>query len=132
MRVAIVGTSKLLTQQQNLSARYCIEGIIRTFDINKTTIISGGAYGIDTFAIIIAKEKGYATEEIEPRFDGWKAYKERNIAIAHSCDILYCITIPKQKLSCYHCKSDSHEKTAGCWTMNKAKARGKETKLIIL
>src|SRR3972149_6309784 len=132
-KIAIVGTSSL-TENEERDARQYISYIIKLHTPD-TMVISGGADGVDTLAIEIAKGLSYPTKEILPRFDGWKAYKERNIAIAQECDILYCISTPIHQTECYHHNMNEttpkHERTGACWTRNRALLCGKQVHLFI-
>lgn len=70
-------------------------------------------------------------------------YKPRNIGMAKSCDVLYCI-VPKMPKGdqeycseysqsyCRHCNEWGHPTNGGCWTMKYAKSIGKETHLVII
>lgn len=56
-------------------------------------ILSGGAVGIDTLAVEIAKEMGINYGIYLPENKRWEpdGYKKRNIFIAEACDRLICI-----------------------------------------
>ena len=94
--------------------------------------------GVDIFVELFAKEFDIPTNIIPPQINQWldkdgkMGYRSRNLVIASECDILYCISTRLKTKSCYHCKTGDHERTGACWTMQKAKQMGKETKLIIL
>ena len=128
MKLAIVGTSK----SDNILSIQC-ENILSLHDKNDTTVISGGATGVDIAAENMAKNMGFKTEVFLPKEKNWESFKERNIKIAENCDILYCITTSVKTKKCYHHTPPAdHEKTAGCWTMNKAKELGKKTFLFVI
>lgn len=122
------------------------------------TIVSGHCPkgGIDIWAEEVA-DKLRIQKEIHPaevnqwedkvhsmgnEIDDYKeGYKSRNIDMAKSCDVLYCI-VPKienesslvmhTKGFCKHCNRFGHSTNGGCWTMKCAKKLGKETNLIII
>mgnify|MGYP000114221936 CR=1 FL=1 len=97
---------------------------------SEVTIISGGAKGVDSIAIEVAKGLGSYIIEYLPESYDWASFQIRNIEIAKQCDILYCISTNIHRQKCYHHKTgedNDHEKTAGCWTLNQAKALNKKT-----
>ena len=72
-----------------------------------------------------------------PRQLKWNAeygYKQRNIDIAKSSDVLYVIVVDKYPEGykgmrfekCYHCNMNDHVKSGGCWTGKVAMKLGKE------
>lgn len=106
-------------------------------------VISGGCHlgGIDEWAIEVAKLKGIPTREFLPQNRAWSTgYKPRNILIAETCSVL-CNIVSKSYPEaykgmrfkwCYHCKTNEHVKSGGCWTMKYAAKLGKETSLIVI
>ena len=95
-------------------------------------VVSGGCHlgGIDLWAAAIGKELGIYVIEFLPMKRTWNGgYKERNIKIAETSDIVHCITVNKlpdnytgmRFEGCYHCHSKDHVKSGGCWTMKRAK-----------
>jgi len=58
MKVAIVGTTINLTENEERDVRQLCVGIIKRFDSN-VTIISGGAVGVDKIAIEIGSTASY-------------------------------------------------------------------------
>lgn len=136
MNVAIVGTSHKMTENEERDVRQTISHILNDFDPATTTIVTGGAVGVDTLAQEIALMKFFAVRPEIPMGIGWDANKARNIEIANQCEKLFCITIPYYKdcgrEQCYHHKPlGDHQKTAGCWTMNKALGMLKPCKLFV-
>lgn len=133
MKVAIVGTSRTLSDNEDRDARQIISMILDDYNPKTTTIISGGAKGIDTMAVEIAYAKHF--DHIvthNPEKPEKKYYLERNVKIALGCDVLFCITTPTHDKKCYHHDPiQDHEKTAGCYTMNKALLQKKNCKLIV-
>ena len=103
-------------------------------------LVSGGCPrgGVDIWAEIVADVLGIGKDIKRPDIQQWestfadfgdepehssfrhlKGYKERNIEIAETCVVLYCID-PKWRGS----------KTGGQWTMREAKRLNKETHLV--
>ncbi len=108
-----------------------------------TKVVSGGCHlgGIDAWAIRAAKDLGVDTHEYLPKTRSWNGgYKQRNMAIAEASDFVVCITVkelpPNYKGMrfpyCYHCKTDEHIKSGGCWTVKYAKSLGKKTEVIVI
>lgn len=119
MKVAIVGTTAKLTENEQRVMRQEIALVLKRHSPD-TIIISGGAKGVDTTAIEVAKELGFQTQEYLPEKEEWEYYKKRNLQIANDCDELYCFSVSVRKVKCYHHDTpQKHEKTAGCWTASK-------------
>ena len=142
VKIAIVGASDL-TESQELSAiQICAEIIqFQLYSSNQHCVISGGAVGIDTIAIEVAKKLGLETKIYFPEVNQWEdlngqqGYKSRNLEIVEACDKLYCISVPFHNIECYHHggkKTITHEKTAACWTMQRAIDAGKEVKFFVI
>jgi len=136
MNIAIVGTSKNMTENEERDVRQYCGNIINLFNKSETIIISGGAKGVDTIAKDVAQQLGFMIIEMLPRGTEWTYYQERNLEIAKFCDELYCITIPYYKdsdrIKCYHHKKlENHQKTAGCYTLEEAKKLGKKVTLYV-
>ena len=94
---------------------------------------SGGAKGVDTLSLKVAKELGFKTEEYKPEKNELEYYKKRNLQLAEECDELYCFSVSVRKTKCYHHKPlQNHEKTAGCWTSNMAKNMNKPCQLVVI
>lgn len=137
LRVAIVGTSyRLSLKEQADVKKICIENLKKY--PKDTIVVSGGARGVDTIAINVARELGFKTKEYLPETYHWedregkKGFKSRNLEIENNCDELYCISIPKKSARCiHHNPIQDHEQTAGCWTLNLAKSNGKPCKLFV-
>ena len=86
------------------------------------------------------------------RFDGYyyyqvykqKGYRSRNIDMAKTCDVLYCIVPFDNSKYCIHhewTEKDKegniihylpHPKNGGCWTLEYAKKLGKEVYLVVI
>ncbi len=132
MKVAIVGTSHDMTENEEGDVTRFVEMILKDYDPHTTTIVTGGAKGVDTIAGNIALLNHFAYKPIFPMGFGTKANLARNLEIATECDDLFCISIPVHDKKCYHHKPpQEHEKTAGCWTLNKALAMNKKCRLLV-
>lgn len=140
MRLAIVGTSKPMTENEERDSRQFIANTIKqyidNYGFHYLEIISGGASGIDNIAIEIAKGLDVNTMEYLPDDENWIGYKKRNLQIADECDRLICITVKrrndKEQMCYHHNPHQDHRKTAGCWTMRKAEELGRPVELVII
>jgi len=106
-----------------------------------TGVVSGACHlgGIDVWAIEEAHKLGIPAGEFPPANRSWDTgYKPRNILIAQTADKVISIVVKvlppgytgmRFKL-CYHCKTDSHVKSGGCWTAHYAKRLGKPFEII--
>lgn len=137
MKVAIVGSSKLTENEERDVRQYF--GIMLNkmlVEYDDLTVISGGAKGVDTIAEEVAKQLNIKTRIFRPEVQQWddvdvrKGFKTRNLEIAENCDILYCFPSTLRNMECYHCKSDDHQVSGGCWTALKTKEKGKEVRVI--
>lgn len=132
MKIAIVGTSLVYENEIFQVQQLCYE-ILKKYKPPETTIISGGAKGVDTIALNMALSNGFAIKEILPLGYTWQFFKKRNLAIVKECDELFCITTPVHSIKCFHHSTwQDHEKTAGCWTMNKAIEANKPCKFLMI
>lgn len=132
MKIAIVGTSHEMTENEERDVQQFVAMILKDFSPSTNLIVSGGAKGVDTIAIEVAQSMGFPTQIIHPISDDWKGFKKRNMQIATECDQLYCISIPTHETECYHhAKVQDHEKTAGCWTLREVKELGKYCRLLV-
>lgn len=128
--VAIIGASKISKLQEE-RARKEIDEILWDCG-SKDVIISGGATGIDTLAINMAKELDFSTREIKPLFQSWKWYKKRNLLIAEASYYVYYLVKESKNAYCYHCKIKGHVKSGACWTALQAKKKGKTIDRILI
>jgi hypothetical protein len=102
-------------------------------------VVSGACHlgGIDIWAREEAEAMGIPVKEYAPKhrtWDGSGGYKARNMKIAKRSDRVTCITVrtlPEGytirgfELYCYHCGTDRHVKSGGCWTTKYARKLGK-------
>lgn len=134
MNVAIVGTSINLTENEERDVRQYIAMMLKSnYLTDDIQVLSGGAKGVDSIAVEVARGLFMKTKVFPPKKNEKFYYFQRNEKIAKECDELYCITIPTRRVKCYHHDPpQDHEKTAGCWTMNKALKLKKQCKLIVI
>lgn len=106
-------------------------------------VVSGGCHlgGIDVWAEEIGIKMGIDPIIFRPARLQWEGgYKQRNLLIAKESDKVVCITVRSlpegykgmRFSSCYHCGTNDHVKSGGCWTMKQARLMGKPTQLIII
>ena len=140
-KVAIVGTSKIRTREEENDIRDSITVILKKYSALNTKVISGGAEGVDSIAVNIAEMHGFDTQVFLPKIKKWEpptkdGYKSRNIQIANECNELFCIALPYRLTKCYHHSDNEkireHENTAGCFTLNIAKTQNKPVELIVI
>jgi hypothetical protein len=142
VKLGIVGSeaAKFTPRTEGL-ARLVIHDLIQKY--NPDIIISGGCHlgGIDKWAIEGAEIAEIGFIEYLPKTRNWEGgYKERNLRIARNSDIVVCITVKELPSNytgmrfkmCYHCKTDTHVKSGGCWTVKEAKKLGKRTEVIVI
>ena len=141
MILGIVGSEESkFTESSKHSALMVIKSNIHHY--KATAVCSGSCHlgGIDLWAIEVAKELELETIEFPPKFRSWAAYKERNIKIAETSDVVVCITVGKLPESytgmrfdlCYHCGTKDHVKSGGCWTTKYARKLGKEAFTVVV
>lgn len=140
MTVGIVGSEGAkFTPETEAIARQ----LIRLYLSPGDKVVSGACHlgGIDRWAIEEAQALGLETQEFPPRAYSWEyGYKPRNILIAHASARVICFTVrhlPQsfvgtQYLYCYHCKTDTHVKSGGCWTVKYARGLGKTGEVVVI
>src|SRR6185437_6011565 len=101
-KIAFVGTSVNMTDNEERDIRQFVGLILNSRYTGKEIIISGGAKGVDTIALEVAKSLGYETQVYKPDSETWQSYKKRNLQIAKDCDELHCFSVPVHKTKCYH------------------------------
>lgn len=138
--VGVVGSEAAkFTPETEQLARAQIRRVIATAD----QVVSGACHlgGIDIWAIEEAKALGIAWREFPPVFLHWEGgYKQRNIRIADASTEVFCITVrvlPPGYTGmrfefCYHCRTDTHVKSGGCWTTRYARGLGKRGETIVV
>ena len=144
MNIGIVGHAQdKFTPETEKKARQLISDMLLYLKLlgPDDYVVSGGCHlgGIDWWAEEIAKAMGIKTKIFKPDVRQWNppnryGYKERNLDIARTSDILHIIVVESypdgykgQRFDeCYHCNKDNHVKSGGCWTGWEAKKLGKE------
>lgn len=142
MNLGIVGVEgKKFTPETELTARRIIRELVEAFE--PEYLVSGHCHlgGIDIFVEEEAASLGVPTLIYPPKRFQWEGgYKPRNLAIVRHSDSVFCLTIkelPQEydgmrfKL-CYHCDSDKHVKSGGCWTVKQALKAGKSGAIIVI
>lgn len=143
MVLGIVGSeaAKFTSDWEDL-ARVAILDLIAKY--KPSMVVSGACHlgGIDKWAIEEARLKSIEIQEFPPQFKTWQSFKRRNIEIAELSERVICITVrdlpPGFKEGgweryCYHCKTDSHIKSGGCWTVKYAREKlGKPGEVIVV
>jgi predicted Rossmann fold nucleotide-binding protein DprA/Smf involved in DNA uptake len=95
MKIGIVGSRRRECEEE-------VRALIRSLP-REAVIVSGGANGVDTWAVDEASRLGMATEVFRPVKQGpgygfaCKAMTERNRKIAESVDVLYAFVAPDRK-----------------------------------
>lgn len=129
IKLGIVGSSKA-TYSDYDSVMLNVKSIMNNYDV--VEIVSGCANGIDSIAERVANDLGIKFVPFPPAYKGKTAYFLRNKQIAEYSDIVICFALKYTGKPCYHCNLSTHDKTAGCWTANYAKRKGKKTELFII
>lgn len=142
MILGIVGSEGAkFTDSTWAKARVILRELISHPDVTK--VVSGACHlgGIDVWAIEIAKELGKETQEFLPATQSWlDGYKPRNLQIAAASNWVICLTVAKLPPGykgmrfdfCYHCKTNTHVKSGGCWTVKEARKMGKKGDIIVI
>lgn len=140
IRLGIVGSEAAkFTPESEAKAR----AIIRQLIANASEVVSGECHlgGIDIWAKEEAIAAGIPFKGFAPACLAWtNGYKPRNLEIAQRSDKVVCITIDKLPDGydgmrfplCYHCKTDTHVKSGGCWTVLQALKMGKQGEIIVI
>lgn len=140
MKLGIVGlrASKFTPLTEQL-AKEAIASLLDEY--RPGVVISGGCHlgGVDVWTVEIAKKLHIPTVEYVPEVQRWEGgYKQRNIKIAENSDMVVCVTVselPERKEKfpwCYHCRTDQHIRSGGCWTVKYARGIGKEGRVVVV
>ena len=97
MNVGIVGSRRW-------KSRAAVETLVNTLSPN-TTVVSGGARGVDSWAAEYARKRGLKVIEFlpdlpsngNPRWEYTKAYHARNRKIAEHSHVVYAFVAPDRK-----------------------------------
>lgn len=133
--IGIVGSEAAkFTDHTEVQARDLIRELLAEYG---SVLVSGGCHlgGIDIWAEEIADEMGREKIIHLPAVHNWRdGYKPRNLLIVKDSDEVHCITVASYPpgyygmrfTQCYHCfYVDTHVKSGGCWTMMRARIKGK-------
>ncbi len=143
MKIGIVGhEAKKFIPYTEQMARELIRQLLEPAD---SVLVSGHCHlgGIDIWAEEIAKALGAFDPALifAPKNQHWSTgYKPRNQQIAETAAVVHNIVVARYPEGyadlrfedeqtglpyCYHCKTDQHVKSGGCWTAKYAKELGK-------
>jgi hypothetical protein len=140
--IGIVGhEGSKFTPAMEMLARSTIVKLIRLND--PSVVVSGACHlgGIDIWAIEEARNLGVGVIECPPKTLSWdEGYKPRNMEIARLSAKVYSLVLkelpPTYKgmrfTHCYHCKTNTHIKSGGCWTARYAGRIGKTFEIVEL
>lgn len=136
MIIGIVGSEEAkFTELGRERAKALINQLV--IDPSVSYVSSGHCHlgGIDIWAEQIAYLHDKFRQDLifPPSGLNWEFYKVRNLKIADVSNEVHCITVDVYPDSyngmkfkeCYHCHTDKHIKSGGCWTMKQAIQRGK-------
>lgn len=134
MKIGIVGhEAAKFTAAGQERARQLIRQLLAHQD---SILVSGRCHlgGID----IWAEEEADALQRkmliFPPRVRAWEGgYKDRNLQIAREGDVLHSIVVDRYPPGfegmrfdlCYHCNTNAHIKSGGCWTVKQGRRFGK-------
>lgn len=133
MNIGIVGAEEAkFSQNMKDRAVHEILCIFSATAFEDVTLVSGGCHlgGIDIWAEEIADELGIEKIIHKPKRLQWSGgYRERNLLIARDSDIVHNIVVAGYHSGyqgmrfkyCYHCATDAHIKSGGCYTAKRAK-----------
>lgn len=134
MIIGIVGSeaAKFTEATENCAKALIVELLTRP---GVTGYSSGHCHlgGIDIWTEEIGDALELTSLIYPPKSRYWEWYKVRNIQIAKASTEVHCITLRELPSSyhgmkfklCYHCGTDSHVKSGGCWTAKYAQRIGK-------
>lgn len=129
MNIGIVGhEAAKFTALGERRARRIIRELLSAPD---AVLVSGHCHlgGIDIWAEEVADAIGIPKLIYPPKKLTWEGgYKQRNLLIAKHSAIVHCIVVTKlpsaytgmRFTSCYHCNTQTHIKSGGCWTAKRA------------
>ncbi|MET0698944.1 MAG: hypothetical protein ABWY93_04705 [Mycobacterium sp.] len=116
--LAIVGSTRFVDRYAMAEARLWIEGVLerRRPDL----VVSGGAKGIDTLAVEMARERGIDVEEFRPAHQQWEpdGFKDRNDLIAARCTRLMRIVCRwSETYGSGYTRDRAQEQDKLCWSL---------------
>lgn len=142
MRIGIVGAEAAkFTALGQERAREEIRGLIQR--LNARLVVSGACHlgGVDLWAIEEAQRLNVGTMEFPPKDLQWSTgYMPRNKLIAQNSDRVFSLVVDRLPPGytgmrfplCYHCGTNDHVKSGGCWTTKFARSLGKVGTTIVL
>ena len=139
MILGIVGAgADKFTPELETKARERIRTLIRAHGATKVCSGESPVGGIDIYAkeeaIALLGPDGYiACPPTVHNWSGKGGYKDRNLEIADRSDAVVSLvvrTVPRgytgmRFSECYHCGTNEHVKSGGCWTAKQARLKGK-------
>jgi hypothetical protein len=140
MRHGIVGSEQAkFDARTEALARQMIRNILKPGDV----VVSGACHlgGVDIFAREEGDKLGLQVVEYPPKIHAWEGgYRQRNEQIANDSDCVTCITVARLPSGytgmtfpiCYHCKTKTHVKSGGCWTVKYALRHGKLGRVLVV
>lgn len=126
--VCIVGSSKV---REDLVVPV-VRDILSRYDVHGDYIISGGAKGVDTCAIMMARSMGFDCDVFWPERKIAEDYLERNRRMASMAGHIFVIAV--RGSGCYHHGRNpdtDHDRTGGCYTAARCRT-GIHNELIIV
>lgn len=142
MKLGVVGVEEAkLTPATRKKAIQTVKDLVKAH--GATCIVSGECHlgGVDIIARDVAQELGLEYEGYPPKTHNWSnGYRPRNLQIAQESDAVVCITVKELPTSysgmrlnlCYHCGTNDHVKSGGCWTTKHARRMGKAGWTVVL
>lgn len=134
------GSDKFDERTKSLARQLIYDILTKAEEVHGNVCMVSGhspAGGIDIWSEEIAMNLGMLVDLKIPLQHTWDAtygYKQRNLDIARSSDVVHVILVKNypenyvgQKFKlCYHCKTSDHVKSGGCWTGKQAQKLSKE------
>jgi len=113
--IGIVGSSKIPFNSK--SEKFIYDILHKLKNKWETVIVTGDATGVDAITRTLCLKYNLQHSVIYSKLDKFEGgYKQRNKIIADYCDEIISIALPVSKTPCYHCNSETHERTGGCYT----------------
>lgn len=121
-RLAVVGSREFSAWWHEGAARGIIGWVLDRYSSSIDLVVSGGADGVDTWAVEEAEKRGVEFEEWEPVNRCWEpnGFKERNMIIAMKCTHLLSI------------RSKDAKTYGSGWTADYAEEIGKKVQRVLL
>lgn len=114
-------------------------------EVRPDMVVSGACHlgGVDLIAIEVAREMSINWHEFAAtnhQWSGFGGYEARNKMIAQTSTHVRCYTVRDLPPGytgmrfdrCYHCNTEDHIKSGGCWTVKIAKRMGKRGDVVVL